>query len=232
MRPCLFAGNVTAALADHDDEFAFIVELLRHFRLLDRLTGADHRRGVAHEQARIFGQVRIVLVLRVALGVVDADAPQFFGRQDRRKPVQVFECVIRLLSGHRLAGIVERVGRDQRFHIGEVAADPLRQIDDAAVDYRAVARLSFHQIAHQSHCRPLREFCFDLRPASAGSLRIAAAANRSISGFGRRRAASRSRRGGRSGAHRCGRSGRALRSRPCRCSRDRRGCGTSRPRRR
>jgi hypothetical protein len=51
----------------------------------------------------------------------------------------------------------------------------LGEVDHAAGYGRAEVWLTFHQIAHQSHCRPLREFCFDLRPTSANSPRIAAA---------------------------------------------------------
>ena len=50
--------------------------------------------------------------------------------------------MVRLLSGDGFLRVGQRIGRDQRPHIGEVAADPPGQIDDTAFDGGTIARLS------------------------------------------------------------------------------------------
>ena len=150
-----FARNVSPATADHQRDLAFIVELLRHARALDRLLVPDQRGGRAAEQARILRGRGGVFVFIVALGVVDADAPDFLRRWNGRQQGHGGEWVMRSSVARSLACRVERAGRNQiaqRCMLGQTGT----QVDDAAIHDRAVALAVSHPIARQPHHRPPR----------------------------------------------------------------------------
>src|ERR1700687_1333842 len=105
---------MTPFLADDDDEFTLIVELLGYLRLFDRLSGSDDGRRISDEKTRIFRQVRIVFVLGVAIPVVHANAPELLGRRYGGKQRQTIERVVRLQTGCSLARRIQAVACDQR----------------------------------------------------------------------------------------------------------------------
>jgi hypothetical protein len=81
-------GPSAALPPDHHGDLALVIELLGHFRTHQRLPGTDERAGVAVEHAGIFRHVGIVEI-GVAVGVIDADAEDFLGRQQRRQQLDL-----------------------------------------------------------------------------------------------------------------------------------------------
>src|SRR5690606_39804521 len=67
-------GDAPARLADDEHDLAFVVELLRLERAQDRRAMADETLARSHEHARVTRGFLLVLVFRVAVTVVDADA--------------------------------------------------------------------------------------------------------------------------------------------------------------
>jgi hypothetical protein len=64
--------NAPAAFADHRDQFAFVVELVRHARTHDRRAVRDQARGEAREQRRIIR--RLHARFGGMVGIVEPDA--------------------------------------------------------------------------------------------------------------------------------------------------------------
>ena len=66
------SGDLVARLADHDGEFAFIIETLGHGRLHHRLAVSNQTVGIAHED----GGMGLLLATGFLdmLGIVEADA--------------------------------------------------------------------------------------------------------------------------------------------------------------
>src|ERR1700722_12494776 len=78
--------DMPAGLADHEHQFAFIVELGGCLRPYQRCFVADKRTRRGEEHARIFWRVRTVFIFGVAIGGVDANADDFLRRWNRRAP--------------------------------------------------------------------------------------------------------------------------------------------------
>jgi hypothetical protein len=75
-------GNTPAALADDNDDLALVVELQAFGRTDPRLLMPGERAREANEQRRIGGSCLPFPILFVAVGKIDADANDLFGRRD------------------------------------------------------------------------------------------------------------------------------------------------------
>src|SRR3546814_12238803 len=66
--------DMAAGFADHENQLAFIVELLRRTRPHNRAIVPDERTGKANEQRRITRRRCAIAIFPGAVGTVDADA--------------------------------------------------------------------------------------------------------------------------------------------------------------
>ena len=139
---CLLLRDVAAFLADHQHDLALVVEFLRHFWTHDRLLVANQRGREAAKQVRIFRRLAAVLVLGAALGIVDADADDFFRREQRRQHLDIFDVVVRL-PGRRGARLGERAAA-KHVEQGRIFRESFAEIDNAAVGH--------HPVAHAAVC--------------------------------------------------------------------------------
>ncbi len=90
----MFFGDMPAGLADHQHEFAFIIELLRRARPDQRRIVTDERARRAHEHAGKFRRVLAVFVFGIAVRIVHADADDLFRRGNGRAQNGVVEGTI------------------------------------------------------------------------------------------------------------------------------------------
>src|SRR5262249_56971266 len=88
-------------------DLALIVELGGDFRPHDRHAGADERAWEPAEQVRIFRRLAAVLVFGGTLRIVDADADDLLGRDERREELHILDLVIGL-AGHGGARLADR----------------------------------------------------------------------------------------------------------------------------
>ena len=118
-------------LADHEHDLAFVVELVGFRRIHDRLEMADEAARRAHEDARVLRRFGAVLVLRVAVAVVDADADDLLGIRDRRQVADLVE---------RDRGLARRAERDRAVQLAAaqdgaerrvLLAEQPAEVDDA-----------------------------------------------------------------------------------------------------
>ena len=111
--------NTSPGFADDQHDLAFVIELVRFWRVQYRLLVTDQRFAAAHEHARVLGQGAAVLVLRIPVRVVHADADDLFRVRDHR---QKFEAVQRKIeaafSGHRRQPI-ERLFTNRGAQVGD-----------------------------------------------------------------------------------------------------------------
>lgn len=147
--------DMTPIPANHDDKLAFVIELLQDPWLLDWPFGSNHRRGIADEKTGILRQVRTVLVFRVAVLVVHADAPELLRRQDWRKQLQIANHAVGRLAGRGSGRLYPATG-NQAPQVREVPPDTPCQIDHAVRRSNAIARLTVQQIAQRAHQKALQ----------------------------------------------------------------------------
>ena len=138
-------AHMLAFAADHHGDLALVIELFGNFRPDEILPVPDQRIRRAVEQARIFRRLGQVIV-PFAVGVVDADAEDFFRRGKRRQQLDLGQ---RQVGAHAVgggSGLVERLGAKDVEQGGE-AAQPQAQIDDALAGDHAEARPTAQLIA-------------------------------------------------------------------------------------
>ena len=142
-------GHVLAVAADDDRDLAFVVELLGDFRPHQILPRSDQRIRRAIEHARIFRSVGDVIV-RPAVGVVDADAEDFFRRRERR---QQLDFVKRHVGAHPGGGRRRLVEGLRAKHLAQrlEAVQPRAQIDDALAGDRAETRPAAQGVTGKAH---------------------------------------------------------------------------------
>ena len=98
-----------------------------------------------------FGDL-LVAIIGIAVGVVDADAEDFFGRAHRRQKFQFGEREIRAHAAHRVAGGGEAVLRAQQVeHAGKLRLEPRHQIDHALTHHGTEAFPAAHPVACKFH---------------------------------------------------------------------------------
>src|SRR3954447_5742817 len=146
-----FAPDATPFPADHNDDLALVIELLGDARAHDRLIVTDHRCRRAHEEARIFRPLRGGSIFRLAVLVIDADAPELLRIGDRRKKRYITERKIGPVRGGDILRASMTIMLDQRFQRREILADMRRQIDDAVTDDGTVMRPSAYEIRGEPH---------------------------------------------------------------------------------
>ena len=128
-----------AFLADHKDDLALIIEL-RRFRWTDQLRAVPNEGSRrTKEQARIFGQLRIVFVFVVAVGVVDADAENLLGRHHRWQQFNLGQRQIRTDVFDRFSHLVQRTGA-HHFQQGVKARHAEADVDHGVAQHHAIAR--------------------------------------------------------------------------------------------
>src|SRR3546814_4424520 len=76
--------DMAAGFADHENQLAFIVELLRRTRPHNRAIVPDERTGKANEQRRITRRRCAIAIFPGPVGIVDADAEDPRIGADRR----------------------------------------------------------------------------------------------------------------------------------------------------
>ena len=144
-------GYVLAVAADHDGDFALVVELLGNLWADEILPGADQRIRRAVKHARIF---RIIgdIIVRAAVGVIDADAEDLFRRRKRRQQLDFGERHVGPHAGRGGFGLIERLGAEYLAQ-GLEAVQPRPQIDDAVADHHAETRPAAQRIACKTHIK-------------------------------------------------------------------------------
>src|SRR3954454_11877919 len=91
------------------------------------------------------------LYIRVAVLVIDADAPELLRIGDRRKKRYITERKIGPVRGGDILRASMTIMLDQRFQRREILADMRRQIDDAVTDDGTVMRPPAYEIRGEPH---------------------------------------------------------------------------------
>src|SRR6202035_1305424 len=102
-----------AGVADAEHHFTLVVELGGRARTYQRRVVADEGTRRAQEHARKFRGVLAVFIFRVTVGIVDADADDFFRRGDRRQPGDVVQRVVRRAAPGIFGEHGQRAGGDR-----------------------------------------------------------------------------------------------------------------------
>src|ERR1700722_17429265 len=131
--------DMPAGLADHEHQFAFIVQLGGCLRPYERCFVTDKRTRRAEEHARIFWRVRAVFIFGVAIGVIDTDADDFFRRRNRRPPCNGLERMIRRKSRGVLDKSGQCVSGDDLSQGRKLLAPACGEVDHAAIGHGAVS---------------------------------------------------------------------------------------------
>src|ERR1700730_5154510 len=138
--------------ADHQDHFSFVVELLGDLRAHNGLLGSDNGRGKPAEQVGVFRGLAVILVLRTAVGIIDADADVLLGRHDRRQHFNIFDLVIRrgVRDGARFGEGLSAEDIEQ----ARVFRQPAAEIQDASTRNCTVAVAFIYAEACKAHGSP------------------------------------------------------------------------------
>ena len=95
--------NAPSRFADHQHDLAFVIELAGFARDHQRLAMRHQRQRRPHEHRWILRRVRTVLVLRVAIPVIHADAKDLGRIFDRKTETNLVEPVIGRRRGRRFS---------------------------------------------------------------------------------------------------------------------------------
>src|SRR3546814_1586613 len=104
--------DMAAGFADHENQLAFIVELLRRTRPHNRAIVPDERTGKANEQRRITRRRCAIAIFPGPVGIVDADAEDPRIGADRRPEREHARRPIWPVRAPRLLGRVPCPARD------------------------------------------------------------------------------------------------------------------------